>query len=1047
MKSKNESNDKDKGIVMSDRAIIEELTILINNENENEKLFYQLNDDDNVIYLEIRNTELSNEITDKLVQLAQVLDLTISSCNADNWLFLEKSTSLVKLRLSNVKKFNSINLQKLSKLNELDLFSIDLENLGFLSSLQQLEKLYLSDIIIINLDDNETVIETFSIIATLTNLTTLSMIDCHLNNASFLSNLTQLKDVNLASNNITNIDVLMGFNNLKDLWLHNNKISDFSVLESLAHPEKITHLSLGRNDNLSDISFLSDYKNIVRLHLQENKIKDISSLKCLTKLSELNVEGNLISDISCLEHLDKLTVVQLQSNPIIELPTWITQRSMEVQWDEYGFEENTISFFDNPLVSPPPEIVKQGNEAIDDYFNSISGKPTAKLNEIKVLLVGEGMAGKTSILKRFQNMPFDEKESQTHGINVATVKMGAIDDLAVNDELEHCRLHFWDFGGQEIMHASHQFFMSKRALYILVLDSRTDSKKYYWLKHIEKLGGNSPIILIMNKMDANPNYNIEQQTLNEKFPNLKNRFFKVSCKDDDGIAALLECLPKAVQETDLFNSTISMNWMRVKQALESQTSKDNYLDHRAFLDICEVNDVTKPSEQKTLLQYLHDLGVVLHFEKLDLSNIFVLDPHWVTIGVYKIINSAQIKQGVLSIADLDFILNREEIKQHEYDPAKDKQITYSNSEQSYLVSIMELFELCYPLTMGKDTYIIPDLLPKELAAEPDLSCHCPLRFMLTYDFLPSAIIARLMLRLKEDIDQGQQWKFGMVLFNKELNCRAKIKSNEDTRTIDILIAGDQFQKQKYFAVIKHALSEINSGFTNLQIDESIPLLEYSDVLVDYQEILNLEKMGETHYISGKLAKKFVVSDLLDCYSSKDLRHKHNKDAEHNMQKGNFNVNVHLDNVGNPTISQNQTNTQSSQQHAELTATQEQSVAIDIKNIQGLLKNLKDDVLEEVELEIDDDKEKRRINNEFTKIETAFNEMSDAQQQETKELTPSTFERLTDFVDNLQDEDSRINKALGLLTKGKDKAQKLATTYNKIAPYFALPVVPDVFLNK
>jgi internalin A len=59
------------------------------------------------------------------------------------------------------------------------------------------------------------------------------------------------------------------------------------------------------------------------------------------------------------------------------------------------------------------------------------------------------------------------------------------------------KVNFWDFGGQEIMHATHQFFLSKRSLYILVLDGRKDEKPEYWLKLIENFGGDSPVLVVI----------------------------------------------------------------------------------------------------------------------------------------------------------------------------------------------------------------------------------------------------------------------------------------------------------------------------------------------------------------------------------------------------------------------------------------------------------------------------------------------------------------------------------------------------------------------
>lgn len=53
--------------------------------------------------------------------------------------------------------------------------------------------------------------------------------------------------------------------------------------------------------------------------------------------------------------------------------------------------------------------------------------------------------------------------------------------------------------------------MTRSSVYMLLLDSRTDSNKHYWLRHIEKYGGKSPVIVVMNKIDENPSYNIEQK--------------------------------------------------------------------------------------------------------------------------------------------------------------------------------------------------------------------------------------------------------------------------------------------------------------------------------------------------------------------------------------------------------------------------------------------------------------------------------------------------------------------------------------------------------
>ncbi len=88
--------------------------------------------------------------------------------------------------------------------------------------------------------------------------------------------------------------------------------------------------------------------------------------------------------------------------------------------------------------------------------------------------MGDGTAGKTSLVKQMRGRNFDKSESQTHGIN--------IDSWEVYQDDTKIKVRLWDFGGQEIMHATHQFFLSKRSLYILVLDGRKDEKTEYGLK-------------------------------------------------------------------------------------------------------------------------------------------------------------------------------------------------------------------------------------------------------------------------------------------------------------------------------------------------------------------------------------------------------------------------------------------------------------------------------------------------------------------------------------------------------------------------------------
>ena len=342
---------------------------------------------------------------------------------------------------------------------------------------------------------------------------------------------------------------------------------------------------------------------------------------------------------------------------------------------------------------------------------------------------------------------------------------------------------------------------------------------------------------------------------------------------------------------------------------------------------------------------------------------------------------------------------------------------------------MEQFELCYIYGLGKTAYIVPDLLPKELEEEPKFFGKPPLRFVMKYDYLPSSIISRVMVRFKNDIVIDQLWRYGMVLKNDEFNCTAKIKSSEQKQTITITIQGEPHNKRDFLAVIRHAIIDINCDFQNMIVNEFVPLPGYPDYMVEYQELLGYEKEGIQDYFQGRLRKSFSVSKMLDRVVKANERVKDSIKGEHVI---NNYVNNKLNHVAN--VNSNQV------QNVEVT------VNIDIKQhatkAQSLFCNLKEDILTEVDIEVNDENEKKRILAELDKTEKAFREVEKAAMNDTNVIDDVTKNRFDEFIDGLQNEDSRINRGLKFVENAADKVKKIARVYNYFAGFFGLPPVPD-----
>ena len=65
-------------------------------------------------------------------------------------------------------------------------------------------------------------------------------------------------------------------------------------------------------------------------------------------------------------------------------------------------KELNIDFKD--IENIPIEIIKQGKEAVKIWF---SKKEKMPVNETKVIFVGEGAVGKTSVMKQLMNLQFN----------------------------------------------------------------------------------------------------------------------------------------------------------------------------------------------------------------------------------------------------------------------------------------------------------------------------------------------------------------------------------------------------------------------------------------------------------------------------------------------------------------------------------------------------------------------------------------------------------------------------------------------------------------
>jgi internalin A len=287
-------------------------------------------------------------------------------------------------------------LSNLKQLKYLDLTFNKTHDLHYLENLISLQTLYLSSNSITDIRS----------LANLINLQTLNLSSNQISDIHSLANLANLQTLNLSSNQISDIHSLANLTNLQTLYLDSNQIFDIHILANLTG---LQTLDLGFNQ-ISDISSLANLTGLQTLNLEWNKISDIRYLASLTYLQILYLNSNQVSDIHHLTNLVKLQTLGLHSNKISEIPLSIFQMDMKIGFYRYCYERE-LNLYNNPIQSPPMEILKQGRQSVLDWF---AARKT-KLNEIKIILIGDPKAGKTSLLRRLKDLSITHKSSlQVH---------------------------------------------------------------------------------------------------------------------------------------------------------------------------------------------------------------------------------------------------------------------------------------------------------------------------------------------------------------------------------------------------------------------------------------------------------------------------------------------------------------------------------------------------------------------------------------------------------------------------------------------------------
>jgi internalin A len=610
---------------------------------------------------------------------------------------------------------------------------------------------------------------------------------------------------------------------LRGLFLHNNQLEE--IFDELGNLQQLTELTLNSNQLRKVPATLGQLCQLKRLYLNNNQLREIpAALGKLRQLRALHLYNNQLLELpAALSECEKLKELFLHGNPKLCI-------AEEILGPTAG------EIFSQRSIQPanPADIL--------NYYL----RPKRSLLEAKLILVGRGAVGKTSLVNRLVHGTFDQVK-KTEGI-----KITRWDVPLPGGDAAH--LNVWDFGGQEIMHATHQFFLTRRSLYLLVLSGRegmADQDAEYWLKLIESFGGESPVLVVLNKQREHP-FDVNQRQLQGKYPFICG-FIKTDCDDRIGLDELHRRIKEEINALPHLRDGFPSEWFEVKDNLPK--TRKSFISFDEYRKACRKWKVKSRAEQNLLGRYLHDLGVMLNFREDErLQDTHVLKPQWVTEGIYTILNARLLddQKGELRLRELKSIL-----------PTKE----YPANMHRFLLDLMKKFELCFTFPDDDAHYLIPELLDiQEPEAAGEFEPAKCLNFRYEYEVLAEGLLPRFIVRTHGLSENQARWRTGVILRFEE--GRALVKADVVDKKVFIRVTGQAEARRRLLAVIRSDFERIHNDL-KFKPAEMVPLHENPDEAVTYDELLVYEQNGVEQF-SKVIGKKIIQVNVQKLLNGVDL---------------------------------------------------------------------------------------------------------------------------------------------------------------------------------
>lgn len=381
---------------------------------------------------------------------------------------------------------------------------------------------------------------------------------------------------------------------------------------------------------------------------------------------------------------------------------------------------------------------------------------------MNLMLVGCHKIGKTSLLQRLRkegqapSKPthwrdrVSNEEVRTRGQTLSTV------GIDINELIVDCgtkgsvNFRTWDFGGQREYYATHQYFLSPRSLYLvmwsIIEGERGVEGLQQWLINIQARAPGAPVIIVGTHLDV-----LRDKATRRNFPadfeeamtGMIQKLFlsnsepdkcglpnildaiNISCKTGENVRKLVDLIKNTVFElkhaksktVKLLGQKIPRKYLLLQMVVRELAMerisdfKDPVLTRAKYM-LCVSDKMMEKGfttfrdveELEQATRFLHENGVLFHWDDHALKDLYFLDPQWLCDQLAKVITVREInnfaQRGVMRISNLEFLF---------------RSTTFQPEDvRQYITSLLAKFEVA--LQFDEDHLILPSLLP--LRVEP-----------------------------------------------------------------------------------------------------------------------------------------------------------------------------------------------------------------------------------------------------------------------------------------------------------------------------------------